>query len=77
MKKETLYEFLRKLVNEGKGEQIYNLFDVDCSMVLVTMSAKSMLECLGVNTFLTRVVCDMYRNHIILDCEVIINDSKR
>ena len=77
MEKETLYEFLRKLVNEGKGEQIYNLFDVDCTQVIVTMTAKSMLECLGYNSFLNRVVYDMYRNHIILDCDVIINDSKR
>lgn len=77
MEKQTLYELLRKLVNEGKGEQIYNLFDGDCTMVLVTMTAKSMLECLGYYSFLNRVVCNMYRNHIILDCEVIINDSKR
>lgn len=77
MEQITLYEFLRKLVNEGKGEQIYNLFNYNASMVIVTMTAKSMLECLGYSSFLTRKVCDMYRNHIILDCEVFINDSKR
>lgn len=76
MEQITLYEFLRKLVNEGKGEQIYNLFDCNASMVIVTMTAKSMLECLGVSIFLTQKVYDMYRNHIILDCEVFINESK-
>lgn len=47
MEKEKLYVFLRKLVNEGKGDQIYNLFDVHTSKLIVTMTAKLMLDSLG------------------------------
>ena len=76
MEQITLYEILIKLVNEGKGEQIYNLFDRNASMAIVTMTAETMLECLGYSSFLTQKVYEMYRNLIILDCEVIINVSK-
>lgn len=76
MEKTTLYDYLRKLVYEGKGEQIYNLFDINTSMVIVTASVKTMLDILGFSSFLDKFVYDTFRNHIILDCEVIINDSK-
>lgn len=35
---------LRELVDDGKGDEIYKLLDFNESMILVTMSAKSMLD---------------------------------
>ena len=77
MEKQTLYDFLRELVDDGKGDKIYNLFGFNLDMVIVTMSAKSMLDTLGFASFLNRTVYDRIRTHIILDCDVVINDTKR
>lgn len=75
-KKKTLY-VLRELVDEGKGDIIYNLFSINIDILIVTMSAKSMLDTLGFGSFLNRTVYDSFRNNIILDCDVVINDTKR
>lgn len=77
MEKRTLYDFLREIVDEGKGDIIYNLFSFNVDMLIVTMSAKSMLVTLGFDSFLNRTVYDRFRNNIILDCDVVINDTKR
>lgn len=77
MEKQTLYDFLRELVDDGKGDIIYNLFSFNVDMLIVTMSAKSMLDTLGFDSFLNRTVNDRFRNNIILDCDVVINDTKR
>lgn len=77
MEKQTLYDFLRELVDDGKGDIIYNLFGINVDMLIVTMSAKSMLDTLGFGSFLNRTVYDTFRNNIILDCDVVINDTKR
>ncbi len=61
MEKQRLYDFLRELVD----------------MLIVTMSARSMLDTLGFGNFLNRTVYDSFRNNIILDCDVVINDTKR
>lgn len=76
MKKHYM-SFLRELVDGGKGDKIYNLFTFNVDMVIVTMSAKSMLDTLGFGSFLDRIVYDTFRNYIILDCDVVINDTKR
>jgi hypothetical protein len=75
--KKTLYDFLRELVDNGKGDIIYNLFSFNVDMLIVTMSAKSMLDTLGFGSFLDRIVYDTFRNNIILDCDMVINDIKR
>lgn len=49
--KQTLYEFLRELVDGGKGDIIYNLFSFNVDMLIVIMSAKSMLDSLGFGSF--------------------------
>lgn len=67
---------LRELVDDGKGDIIYNLFGFNVDMLIVTMSAKSMLDTLGM-VVLGRIVYDTFRNNIILDCDVVINDTKR
>lgn len=77
MEKQTLYDFLRELVDDGKGDMIYNLFGFNVDMLIVTMSARSMLDTLGFGSFLNRIVYDTFRNNIILDCDVVINDTKR
>lgn len=77
MEKQTLYDFLRELVDDGKGDIIYNLFSLNVDMVICRMSAKSMLDTLGFVNFLDRIVYDTFRNYIILDCDVVINDTKR
>ena len=77
MEKQTLYDFLRELVDDGKGDIIYNLFNFNVDILIVTMSAKSMLDTLGFGSFLNRTVYYSFRNNIILDCEVVINDTKR
>lgn len=76
-KKKTLYDFLRELVDDGKGDIIYNLFSINVDMLIVTMSAKSMLDTLRFGSFLNITVYDSFRNNIILDCDVVINDTKR
>lgn len=45
------YMILRELVDGGKGDKIYNLFTFNVDMVIVTMSAKSMLDTLGFGSF--------------------------
>lgn len=75
--KKTLYEFLREKVDDGKGDIIYNLFSSNEDMVICRMSARSMLDTLGFGIFLDRIVYDTFKNYIILDCEVVINDTKR
>lgn len=77
MEKQTLYDFLRELVVDGKGDVIYKLFSLKLDMVICTMSAKSMLDTLGFSSFLNRTVDEIFRNIIILDCDVVINDTKR
>lgn len=77
MEKQTLYDFLRELVDDGKGDVIYNLFSLNVDMVICRMSARSMLDTLGFGSFLDRIVYDTFRNYIILDCDVDINDTKR
>lgn len=77
MEKQTLYDFLRELVDNGKGDMIFNLFGFNVEVLIVTMSAKSMLDTLGYGSFLGRIVYDTFRNNIILDCVVVINDTKR
>lgn len=59
MEKQTLYDFLRELVDDGKGDEIYKL-----------------LDSLGFSSFLNRTVYEIFRNNIILDCDVVINDTK-
>ena len=73
--KKTLYDFLRELVDDGKGDIIYKLFSINVDMLIVTMTAKSMLDTLGFGSFLSRTVYDSFRNNIILDCDVVINDT--
>lgn len=51
MEKQTLYDFLRELVDDGKGDKIYNLFGFNVEVFIVTMSAKSMLYTLGYSSF--------------------------
>lgn len=77
MEKQTLYDFLIELVDDGKGDIIYNLFSFNADMLIVKMSVKSMLDSLGFGSFLNRMVYDIFRNNIILDCDVVINDTKR
>lgn len=77
MEKQKLYDFLRELVDDGKGDIIYNLFSLKVDMLICTMSARSMLDTLGFGSFLNRTVYDTFRNNIILDCDVVINDTKR
>lgn len=50
MEKQTLYNFLRELV-DGKGDIIYNLFSLNIDMVICRMSARSMLDTLGFGSF--------------------------
>ena len=75
--KKKHYMILRELVDDGKGDIIYNLFSINVDVLIVTMSAKSMLDTLGFGIFLNRTVYDSFRNNIILDCDVVINDTKR
>lgn len=51
MEKQTLYDFLRELVDDGKGDIIYNLFSLNVDMLICTMSARSMLDTLGFGSF--------------------------
>ena len=49
--KTNIIWLLRELVDDGKGDLIYNLFGLKVDMLICTMSARLMLDTLGFGSF--------------------------
>ena len=77
MKKKRLILVLHSLIEEDKGDYLYTIMDRELNTIVVRLPVKTLLECLGYSTFLNKQVEEIFSNIIILDCEVVINDTKR
>lgn len=77
MERKSLCLFLNLLIEYGKGEENYYLFDITSRLLVKKMSAKMMLEKLGYYTWLSQPVSGFCGKNIYIDCEVVINDTKR
>lgn len=77
MEQKSLIYVLQSLIENGKGDESYYLFDSNDSLIVRNMSAKMMLENLSYYLFLSQPVFEVYVKNICLDCEVMTNDTKR
>lgn len=65
---------LNSLIESGKGEVEYYLFDINDQLIVRQMTPTMMLEKLGYFALLSQPI---FEKNIILDCEVVINATKR
>ena len=77
MERKSLICVLNSLIENGKGDETYYLFDSNDNLIVKKMSVKTMLGQLGYYVLLCRPVLEIVEKNIILDCEVFINDTKR
>lgn len=72
MVRTSLICVLNSLIENGKGDENYYLFDSKDNLIV-----KTMLGQLGYYVLLCQPVLEIVEYNIILDCEVFINDTKR
>lgn len=77
MERKSLICVLNSLIENGKGDETYYLFDSNDNLIVKKMSVKTMLGQLGYYFLLCQPVLKIVEKNIILYCEVFINDSKR
>lgn len=77
MERKSLTCVLTSLIENGKGDDTYYLFDSNDNLIVKKMSVKTMLGQLGYYVFLCQPVLEIVEKNIILDCEVFINGTKR
>lgn len=77
MERKSLTCVLNSLIENGKGDETYYLFDSNDNLIVKKMSVKTMLGQLGYYCLLCQPVLEIVEKNIILDCEVFINDTKR
>lgn len=77
MERKSLICVLNSLIENGKGDETYYLFDSNDNLIVKKMSVKTMLGQLGYYVLLCQPVLEIVEKNIILDCEVFINDTKR
>lgn len=77
MEQKSLIYVLTSLIENGKGDERYYLFDSNDTLIVRNMSAKMMLENLGYYLLLSQPVFEVFGKNICLDCEVMNNDTKR
>lgn len=77
MERKSLICVLNSLIENGKGDETYYLFDSNDNLIVKKMSVKTMLGQLGYYLLLCQSVLEIVEKNIILDCEVFINDTKR
>ena len=77
MERKSLICVLTSLIENGKGDETYYLFDSNDNLIVKKMSVKTMLEQLGYYVLLCQPVLKIVEKNIILYCEVFINDIKR
>lgn len=77
MERKSLVCVLNSLIENGKGDETYYLFDSNDNLIVKKMSVKTMLGQLGYYVLLCQPVLEIVEKNIILYCEVFINDTKR
>lgn len=77
MERKSLSSVLISLIENGKGDETYYLFDSNDNLIVKKMSVKTMLGQLGYYVLLCQPVLKIVEKNIILYCEVFINDTKR
>lgn len=77
MERKSLICVLNSLIENGKGNETYYLFDSNDNLIVKKMSVKTMLGQLGYYVLLCQPMLEIVEKNIILDCEVFINDTKR
>lgn len=77
MERKSLICVLNSLIENGKGDETYYLFDSNDNLIVKKMSVKTMLGQLGYYVLLCQPVLEIVEKNIILDCEVFINVTKR
>lgn len=77
MERKSLIYVLNSLIENGKGDETYYLFDSNDNLIVKKMSVKTMLGQLGYYVLLCQPVLEIVEKNIILYCEVFINDIKR
>lgn len=77
MERKSLSCVLISLIENGKGDETYYLFDSNDNLIVKKMSVKTMLGQLGYYVLLCQPVLEIVEKNIILYCEVFINDIKR
>lgn len=77
MERKSLIYVLNSLIENGKGDETYYLFDSNDNLIVKKMSVKTMLGQLGSYVLLCQPVLEIVEKNIILYCEVFINDIKR
>lgn len=77
MERKSLACVLNLLIENGKGDETYYLFDINDNLIVKKMSVKTMLGKLGYYVLLCQPVLEIVEHIITLDCEVFINDTKR
>lgn len=77
MERKSLICVLNSLIENGKGDETYYLFDSNDNLIVKKMSVKTMLGPLGYYVLLCQPVLEIVEKNIILDCEVFINVTKR
>lgn len=78
MERKSLSCVLNLLIENGKGDDTYYLFDSNDNLIVKKkMSVKTMLGQLGYYVLLCQPVLKIVEKNIILYCEVFINDTKR
>lgn len=68
---------LNLLIESGKGEVEYYLFDINDQLIVRQMTPTMMLEKLGYFALSSQPIFGIFEKNIILDCEVFINVTKR
>lgn len=76
MERKSLICVLNSLIENGKGDETYYLFDSNDNLIVKKMSVKTMLGQLGYYVLLCQPVLEIVEKNIILYCEVFINDTK-
>lgn len=77
MERKSLSCVLISLIENGKGDETYYLFDSNDNLIVKNMSVKTMLGQLGYYFLLCQPLLEIVEKNIILYCEVFINDTKR
>lgn len=77
MERKSLIYVLNSLIENGKGDESYYLFDINDTLIVRKMSSEMILEKLGYYLLLSQPVFEVCGKNIRLDCEVMNNATKR
>lgn len=77
MERKSLSCVLISLIENGKGDETYYLFDSNDNLIVKKMSVKNDVRTIRILCLLCQPVLEIVEKNIILYCEVFINDIKR